>query len=61
MNFPSIGFSKKLFKNYNYRNSHTLKKILKDIYVVSMQKFWERFVINQEKLPDNATGYICNV
>ncbi len=29
-----------------------------DIFITSMQKFWERFVINQEKLPLNIDGYI---
>ncbi len=30
----------------------------KEIFIISMQKFWERFVINQETLPHNSTGYI---
>ncbi len=29
-----------------------------EIFIISMQKFWERFVINQENLPHNSTGYI---
>ncbi len=29
-----------------------------EVYVISMQKFWERFVINQEDLPHNSIGYI---
>lgn len=29
-----------------------------DIFIAAMQKFWERFVINQEKLPKNSVGYI---
>ncbi|WP_218599728.1 hypothetical protein [Polaribacter sp. NJDZ03] len=29
-----------------------------EIFVTSMHKFWERFVIKQEKLPHNSTGYI---
>ncbi len=30
----------------------------KEVFLISMQKFWERFVINQEELPLNSTGYI---
>jgi len=30
----------------------------KEVYVISMQKFWERFVINQEEVPHNSVGYI---
>jgi len=29
-----------------------------DIFITSMQKYWERFVIKQEKLPQNSKGYI---
>jgi len=29
-----------------------------EVYIISMQKFWERFVINQEDLPHNSIGYI---
>lgn len=32
-----------------------------EIFVISMQKFWERFVINQENLPHNSTGYILTM
>ncbi|MDY8136933.1 hypothetical protein [Aquimarina sp. 2201CG5-10] len=31
---------------------------VEDIFIASMQKFWERFVVNQEKLPENSIGYI---
>ncbi len=30
----------------------------KEVFVISMQKFWERFVINQEELPLSSVGYI---
>ncbi len=30
----------------------------KDVYLICMQKFWERFVINKEPLPNNCNGYI---
>ncbi|WP_025743810.1 RNA polymerase sigma factor [Aquimarina pacifica] len=30
----------------------------KEVFIISMQKFWERFVINQEPLPHNSVGYI---
>ncbi|MEW7280328.1 hypothetical protein ABW636_17185 [Aquimarina sp. 2201CG1-2-11] len=30
----------------------------KEVFIISMQKFWERFVINQEQLPHNSIGYI---
>ncbi len=29
-----------------------------EVFIISMQKFWERFVINQENLPHNSIGYI---
>lgn len=29
-----------------------------DLFLISMHKFWDRFVINQEELPHNSTGYI---
>lgn len=29
-----------------------------DIFIGAMQKFWERFVVHQEKLPENSIGYI---
>lgn len=29
-----------------------------DVFITSMYKFWERFVINQEQLPHNSIGYI---
>ncbi|WP_139062490.1 RNA polymerase sigma factor [Aquimarina megaterium] len=29
-----------------------------DIFIGAMQKFWERFVVLQEKLPENSIGYI---
>ncbi|MBQ4818909.1 hypothetical protein [Aquimarina sp. MMG016] len=29
-----------------------------DIFIAAMQKFWERFVIRQEKIPENSMGYI---
>ncbi len=29
-----------------------------EVFVISMHKFWERFVINQETLPHNSIGYI---
>ncbi|WP_282089705.1 RNA polymerase sigma factor [Aquimarina algiphila] len=32
-----------------------------EIFIISMQKFWERFVINQENLPHNSTGYIVTM
>ncbi len=32
-----------------------------EIFIISMQKFWERFVINQENLPHNSTGYILTM
>ncbi|WP_299433025.1 hypothetical protein [uncultured Aquimarina sp.] len=31
---------------------------LQDVFIVSMQKFWERFIVNQEQLPKNSTAYI---
>ncbi len=31
---------------------------IKDSYLASMLKFWERFVILKEDLPNNPTGYI---
>ncbi|WP_108867209.1 RNA polymerase sigma factor [Aquimarina aquimarini] len=30
----------------------------REVFITSMQKFWERFVINQEELPHNSIGYI---
>lgn len=29
-----------------------------EVFIISLHKFWERFVINQEKLPHNSVGYI---
>lgn len=29
-----------------------------EIFLLSMQKFWERFVINEESLPQNPVGYV---
>ncbi|MEW7292973.1 RNA polymerase sigma factor [Aquimarina sp. 2304DJ70-9] len=29
-----------------------------EVFIISMQKFWERFVINQEEPPHNSIGYI---
>ncbi len=29
-----------------------------EIFILSMQKFWERFVINQEDPPHNSIGYV---
>jgi len=34
------------------------KEDAKEVFIISMQKFWERFVINQEELPHNSVGYI---
>lgn len=31
---------------------------VQDVFIVSMQKFWERFIVNQEQLPKNSTAYI---
>ena len=30
----------------------------KEVFMISMQKFWERFVIKQEEVPHNSVGYI---
>lgn len=30
----------------------------KEIFIISMQKFWERFIIDREELPSNTIGYI---
>ncbi|KAA1247536.1 RNA polymerase sigma factor [Aquimarina sp. RZ0] len=30
----------------------------KEVFIISMQKFWECFVIKQQKLPHNSIGYI---
>ncbi|MEL6560550.1 MAG: hypothetical protein AAFQ94_20330 [Bacteroidota bacterium] len=30
----------------------------RDVFIRSVQKFWERFVIKQEQLPENTVGYI---
>ncbi|GAA4277409.1 hypothetical protein [Aquimarina mytili] len=29
-----------------------------EVFIISMQKFWDRFVINQEEPPHNSIGYI---
>ncbi|MCK8524363.1 hypothetical protein M0D21_22485 [Aquimarina sp. D1M17] len=29
-----------------------------EVFIIALQKFWERFVINQEDLPHNSVGYI---
>lgn len=42
-------------KLYSLTNS---KAEADDIFITSMQKFWERFVMNQEKLPHNSEGYV---
>lgn len=34
------------------------KEEAQEVYVISMHKFWERFVINQHKPPLNSMGYI---
>lgn len=34
------------------------KENSQEVFTISMHKFWERFVINQEKLPHNSIGYI---
>lgn len=34
------------------------KEDAQEVYVISMHKFWERFVINQQELPHNSIGYI---
>lgn len=31
---------------------------IKDMYVMSMQKFWQRFVVRKEEIPSNSVGYI---
>lgn len=52
------------FENTFLKLKPSLQKITnceddtKEIYVTSMQKFWERFIINKEELPKNSTGYI---
>lgn len=57
---PFDNFLQELFKKLHPQlfaligSSHDIE----DIYIRSMQKFWERFVIQQEKLPKNSAGYI---
>lgn len=34
------------------------KEEAQEVYVISMHKFWERFVIKQQELPHNSIGYI---
>ena len=58
--FPFNRFFEDTFKTLLPKLSYLTKSedTAKEVFMISMQKFWERFVINQEDLPHNSTGYI---
>ncbi len=58
--FPFDRFFEDTFKKLLPKLSFLTKskEDAKEVFVISMQKFWERFVINQEELPHNSVGYI---
>ncbi len=37
------------------------KEVSKEVFIISMQKFWECFVINKKVLPHNSIGYIYSI
>lgn len=58
--FPFNRFFEETFKKLQPRleSLTNSQDDIKDLYLMSMQKFWQRFVINNEKLPHNSIGYI---
>lgn len=57
---PFDYFFKDLFKRLQPRLLSLTKspQETEDIFISAMQKFWERFVIQEEKLPMNSLGYV---
>ncbi len=53
--FVRATFDRLFPKLYAFTQS---KEDCNEIYIISMQKFWERFVIEQKEIPDNIEGYI---
>jgi|GEM_PF-6480003 len=58
--FPFDQFFENTFKNLLPKLTQltTSRDNAQEVFVTSMYKFWERFVINQEELPHNSIGYI---
>ncbi len=58
--FPFNRFFEETFQTLHPKLERltTTEEDIKDMYLVSMQKFWERFVLQQEAIPDNSVGYI---
>jgi len=57
---PFNRFFKNTFDSLLPRLKHFIEseEEAKEIFVITMQKFWECFVIKQQKVPSNCIGYI---